>query len=252
MANSMKSVGTGDHHVICLHGWFGSADGWGYLPELIDDKTYTYHFPEMRGYGARASQTGEYTMREYATDALAAADEAGLESFSLVGHSMGGKVAASMMMQAPDKIRSLVGISPVAPAPVPLDADSEALFFGAAESADSRKMILDITTGNRYSDRWLSSMTAHSLDNSTVPAFSGALKSWVGDDYTAELGGPVAPILVFAGEHDPALSADVLRQTWLQMYPDVELVELAACGHYAMYETPIALVSAMEDFLDRN
>ncbi|MEO6955607.1 MAG: alpha/beta fold hydrolase, partial [Antricoccus sp.] len=174
MANSMKSVGTGDHHVICLHGWFGSADGWGYLPELVDTKTFTYHFPEMRGYGARASEAGDYTMREYATDALAAADDAGLKGFSLVGHSMGGKVAASMMMQAPEKIRSLVGISPVAPAPVPLDADSEALFFGAAQAPENRKMILDITTGSRYSDRWLSSMMQHSLDNSTVPAFSGA------------------------------------------------------------------------------
>lgn len=245
----MKSVGTGDHHVLCLHGWFGSAEGWGFMPELIDQTRYTYHFPEMRGYGARASQGGEYTMREYGADALAAADAAGLETFSLVGHSMGGKVAAAMMMQSPEKIRSLVGISPVSAAPVPLDADSESLFFGAAESADNRKMILDITTGNRYSDRWLSSMMQHSLDNSTVQAFSGAVRSWVGDDYTADLGGAVAPILVFAGEHDPALSADVLRQTWLQMYPAVELAELAACGHYAMYETPVALVSQLEDFL---
>jgi hypothetical protein len=29
MAGSYVRVGRGDHHVIALHGWFGSALGWG-------------------------------------------------------------------------------------------------------------------------------------------------------------------------------------------------------------------------------
>jgi hypothetical protein len=28
MAASYITVGSGDHHVIALHGWFGSALGW--------------------------------------------------------------------------------------------------------------------------------------------------------------------------------------------------------------------------------
>jgi hypothetical protein len=28
------SVGTGDHHVLTVHGWFGSARGWGSLPVI--------------------------------------------------------------------------------------------------------------------------------------------------------------------------------------------------------------------------
>jgi hypothetical protein len=33
VANSHVSVGSGDHHVLAVHGWFGSARGWGSLPE---------------------------------------------------------------------------------------------------------------------------------------------------------------------------------------------------------------------------
>ena len=55
---TVKTVGSGDHVVVCLHGWFGSADGWGFWPEVADPDRYTWVFPEMRGYGARLKFSG--------------------------------------------------------------------------------------------------------------------------------------------------------------------------------------------------
>lgn len=246
---TVKSVGTGEHAVVCLHGWFGSAEGWGYLPEVVDGSRFTYYFPEMRGYGARQGETGEFTMKEYAADAVAAADQAGLERFSVLGHSMGGKAAAMVLAQVPERVRALVGVCPVAPAPVPLDADGEALFFGAPESDDNRRGIIDFTTGNKHSGAWLDSMVAQSRANSTQEAFAGAVQSWVRDDYLAEFGRPETPIATVVGEHDPALSAEVMRQSWMQLCPDVTLMELPACGHYPMHEVPVALATVVESFL---
>ena len=53
------------------------------------------------------------------------------------------------------------------------------------------------------------------------------------------------------GEHDPALSAAVMEQTWLVFYPNAELEVLANAGHYPMFETPAALVASIEGFLDQ-
>lgn len=247
--STVKSVGSGAHAVLCLHGWFGSADGWGYLPEVVDGERFTYWFPEMRGYGARRGESGEYTMKEYAADALAAADDLGLERFSVLGHSMGGKAAAALLAQAPDRVRALVGVAPVAPAPVPLDDDGKALFFGAPESDENRRAIIDLTTGNRHSRAWLERMVRHSRESSTLEAFAGAVESWVNDDYLADVGRPETPIACFVGETDPALSAEVMRQSWMQIYPRVTLVELAAAGHYPMHETPVGLATQVEAFL---
>lgn len=245
----LTSVGDGDHAVLCLHGWFGSADGWGYLPSVVDRERFTYWFPEMRGYGARRDETGDYTMKEYAADALSAAEAIGLERFSVIGHSMGGKAAASLLAQAPDRVRALVGISPVPAAPVPLDEEGHALFFGAAEHDDNRRAIIDLTTGGRNSGAWLDAMVAASRAGSTREAFAGAVESWVNDDYLADLGRPETPIACIVGENDPALSAEVMRQSWMQIYPNVTLIELASCGHYAMHEAPVWLVTQVEAFL---
>jgi len=52
------------------------------------------------------------------------------------------------------------------------------------------------------------------------------------------------------GEHDPALSAAVVEQTFLQLHPDASLEVLADAGHHAVFETPLALPTRAERFLD--
>ena len=57
------------------------------------------------------------------------------------------------------------------------------------------------------------------------------------------------PLLVIAGEHDAALTPDVMRGTFLQWYPNAKLEVMANAGHYPMDETPVALVTSIERFL---
>jgi hypothetical protein len=45
----MTTVGNGPRRVLALHGWFGSARGWGGLPELIDTERFSYAFLDYRG-----------------------------------------------------------------------------------------------------------------------------------------------------------------------------------------------------------
>ena len=123
VASSYLTVGSGDHHVLAVHGWFGSARGWGSLPDFLDGSAYTYVFLDLRGYGDRQQVAGEYTMEEAAADALAVADELGWDRFSVLGHSMGAKVGHQMLLQAPGRVRRLVGLNAVPATAVPFDED---------------------------------------------------------------------------------------------------------------------------------
>ena len=67
--------------------------------------------------------------------------------------------------------------------------------------------------------------------------------------YEAWVQGQTLPVLVIAGEHDPALGAETCKATWLQHYPNATLEVMANAGHYPMDETPIALATAIERFL---
>ena len=59
----------------------------------------------------------------------------------------------------------------------------------------------------------------------------------------------MANAAITVGVHHPALSAEVMEQTWLVFYPNAELQVLANAGHYPMFETPAALVASIEGFL---
>jgi pimeloyl-ACP methyl ester carboxylesterase len=249
MVNAAVSVGSGEHRVLALHGWFGSARGWGALPDYLDGGSYTWAFMDLRGYGSRKDEPGEFTMREAAADALALADGLGWESFSLVGHSMTGQAIQHVLLAAPDRVRKMVAITPVPAVATPFDADGWALFSGAAENHGNRAAIINFTTGGRLTPAFVDHVVQHSADQSAVAAFAAYLESWAKDSFADQVQGNPAAVKVIVGEHDPALSAEVMEQTWLAFYPNAELDVLANAGHYPMLETPAALVASIEGFL---
>ena len=186
MASSYVTVGSGDHHVLAIHGWFGSARGWGSFPEFIDGSAYTYVFMNLRGYGDRRDTAGEFTADEAAADALAVADDLGWDRFSVVGHSMGAKFAHRVLLQAPDRVRKLVGLNSVPAGEMPMDTEGWALFSGAATEPRNRAAIIDFTTGNKLTKTFINHVVQHSLDNSTVEAFAAYLQAWAKSDFSAQ------------------------------------------------------------------
>src|ERR1019366_877741 len=126
MAHSPLTVGSGYHHVLALHGWFGSARGWGSLPDYLDGSAFTYVFMDLRGYGDRQQAGGEFTMASH-----------------------------QVLLQAPDRVRKLVGINPVPATSVPMDEQGCALSSGAAAQAGNRAAIIDFTTGNKLTKTFI-------------------------------------------------------------------------------------------------
>ncbi|MFJ9824995.1 alpha/beta fold hydrolase [Streptomyces sp. NPDC101160] len=241
--------GSGPRRALVLHNWFGDRTSFAPLREHLDGSAGTYAFLDCRGYGEAIDADGAYTMEEVAADALAVADDLGWDTFSVVGHSMGGKAAQLMLLDAPERVRSVIGISPVSAAGFPLDADTWELFAGAAENHGNRRAIIDNTTGGRYDDAWLSALVDRSVTRSSAVAFRAYLDSWSRSDFHERVRDNPAPVLLVVGAHDPALGADAMESTWLRWYPNARLTVLPDAGHYAPEETPKALADAIEAFL---
>ncbi|MEU2244451.1 MULTISPECIES: alpha/beta fold hydrolase [Streptomyces] len=241
--------GDGPGRALVLHNWFGDRTSFSPLRAHLDGALGTYAFVDCRGYGEARDIEGDYTMEEVAADALAVADDLGWDSFSVIGHSMGGKAAQLMLLDAPDRVRSLIGISPVSAAGFPLDGETWELFAGAADSPANRRAIIDNTTGGRYDDAWLSALVDRSVSRSSPIAFRAYLDSWSGPDFHERVRDNPTPVLLVVGAHDPALGTEAMEATWLRWYPNARLDVLKDAGHYAPEENPQALAEAIEAFL---
>lgn len=242
-------IGNGPVRVVALHGWFGSASGWGLLPELLDPEAWSVAFLDDRGYGARKDESGPFTIEQVAADAFALADQLGWDRFAVLGHSMGGVAALRVYADAPERVTAVLGVSPVPASGVPFDEQGRRLFENAAHDDDARATIINLTTGNRQSATWVRQVVAHSVAQSSREAFGAYLHSWSSADFAEELPRPSVPVVVAVGEHDPALGEDTAKATWLQQLPDARLDVLRGAGHYPMHETPVALFTSLETTL---
>ncbi|MFJ8551587.1 alpha/beta fold hydrolase [Streptomyces sp. NPDC093676] len=241
--------GDGAHKVFAVHGWFTDRAAYAAVLPDLDRATFTYALVDLRGYGAAKDAPGAFGTAEAAADLVGLADRLGWDRFSVIGHSMGGAVAQRLLARAPERLRRIVGISPVPAGGMRMPADQWELFADAAHKPQNRRIIIDVTTGGRAPAAWLDRMVARSLAHSDAKAFRTWLDSWAGEDFHTEVTGSAVPALAVAGALDPALTAGLLRETWMRWYPHGSLLELPSAGHYAMDEAPLDLIRAVEDFL---
>jgi pimeloyl-ACP methyl ester carboxylesterase len=198
--------------------------------------------------------TGDYSMPEIAADALALADELGLDRFHLVGHSMGGMATQRVLVDIDDRarVKSAVVVDPVPACGAQLEGDNWALFSGAIENDENRYNILDFTTGNRNTPQWINYMVARSRSTTTDEAFAGYLNAWAKEDFSEQIKGFKTPVLVCIGEHDHAFSSEVMKNTYLAWLPNAQLEVIANAGHYPMQEAPINLVCVIERYMHKH
>jgi pimeloyl-ACP methyl ester carboxylesterase len=71
--------------------------------------------PDLRGHGLSTRPDFGYHVSHHAGDMAAVLDDAGIESATVVGYSIGGGVALEMALTLPDRIAGLVLMSPVMP-----------------------------------------------------------------------------------------------------------------------------------------
>lgn len=247
---SVLIKGSGSHHVVVLNGWFGHAAGWGAFADYLDLNNYTWHFWNYRGYGDKQEDTGEFTLEEISADIVAYISTINAEKLSLLGHSMGGVFMQKVLADSTTPIASLIGVSAVAAAGTPFDEDSRKLFASAGQNTESRRAIIDFTSGSRQPAAWLNDLTESTVRNSTAEAVEKYFFAWANCNFADDLGTQDLPVYILTGDLDPAVTKTAVEAACSPIYPNLTVEELHDVGHYAIFEHPLGLAARVLRFLD--
>lgn len=251
MINYME-LGCGKEKVFFLHGWKIDSTCFNGLIPALDKIAFNYVFVDQRGYGKSKELPGPYTIQQVALDIIELADELKWENFHIIAHSMGGKVISRLMADVPERIKSAIGITPVPPVKLPFDEEAWKMFSSASSDPAVRKEVFRIATGNRLTETWYEMITAESMNASTPAAFAEYLDSWVNYEFYQDVQGCTVPLKILPGEHDADLTYELMKNTFGNWFENLEIIKLGNCGHYPMYEIPLALAAECESFITKH
>lgn len=96
--------------LVLIHGIGDSSATWA---ELIPDlaRTHTVLAPDLLGHGASDKPRADYSVAAYANGIRDLLTTLGIESATLVGHSLGGGVAMQFAYQFPERTERLILVS---------------------------------------------------------------------------------------------------------------------------------------------
>ena len=98
-----RELGTGPA-LICLHGLYGYGRNWFSLARQLQ-ASYRVILPDLRNHGA-SFHALQWNYEVMVQDLHQLCDALALESFSLLGHSMGGKLAMAYALDSAHAIKS--------------------------------------------------------------------------------------------------------------------------------------------------
>jgi pimeloyl-ACP methyl ester carboxylesterase len=106
-----ESRGTGGLPVLFAHSFAGDLTHWSTALEYLMRHRRAVAF-DFSGHGASPAALGRYSYEDLAKDIGAAADAQQLETFVLVGHSMGAAIATEYAARHASRVKALVLVDP--------------------------------------------------------------------------------------------------------------------------------------------
>ncbi|MDQ3575577.1 MAG: alpha/beta hydrolase [Actinomycetota bacterium] len=211
--------------------------------------------PDLKGFGSSDAPDDEsaYSMASYADEVAALLGTLDVDDVVVVGLSMGGYVAFSLLERHPALVRALVLADTRA------GRDSEEVLQRRSEQQQQVREQGTVAVIDTLLDTLLSGHTqelrpevvveARRLMDNPSAGFVGALEAMKSrPDATGRLGTIEVPTLVLVGDHDQPSPPEVARAMHEQI-PGSRFTVLPNSGHLTNLEVPDAFNQALGDFL---
>jgi N-formylmaleamate deformylase len=104
-----ERTGGANPPIVLLHGLTGSGATWAPIARALE-RDYDVVMPDARGHGESSAPTHGYTYDDHANDVIGLIRTLELDRPIVVGHSMGGLVAAVVASRA--RLRGLILVDP--------------------------------------------------------------------------------------------------------------------------------------------
>lgn len=244
---SYKKIGKGKPLVL-VHGYLGGQNMWKFQEELKHD--YELIMPSLAGYGESANLTAPSTIRENAEQVFELLNHLNIDTFYLLGHSMGGMIVQEMAALRPSRVEKLIcfGTGSIGVLPNRFETIEESRHkiktIGIKETRENiaKTWFVDYLKGEGYQ------LCLEEGAKATTQAALASLDAWDSWDGRRQLSEISSPTLILWSNKDR--SYDLNQQNILnQGIKNSRLEIIKDCAHNSHMEKPILVNNAIKQFL---
>ncbi len=234
--------------IVLIHGLFGSLSNLGMLARAFDQRTIIQLDVRNHGLSEHSEQMNYDLM---AQDVLVTLDELNIQKFSLIGHSMGGKISMKVAEKAENRVVRLIvlDITPFAYQENHHEQIFKALFAVQEAAPQSRlqateimkqfvreDMVIQFLLKSFTQGKWRFNLNA-------IFAHYSEILSW------NEISPYTNPVLFLRGGVSPYIHKPEHFEAIQQQFPNAEVKEILNAGHWLHAEKTDEVLLEIQNFL---
>lgn len=238
--------GDGDEPLVFIHGYTSSHKNWSDTLERLPSR-FTSYAIDLRGAGDSDRPGDGYTIPQFAEDIHLATRELGLDTFTLIGHSMGGGTGMRFAANYPERLRKLILVAPVPSDGIQIGDPSWRAKFNALRK--NTEMSLAVARQFQTRETPDAEMLRRIEDNQKWQddAYFSAAESMASLRLADAMSRLTVPTLMVVGDRDglrPANLADAQR------IPNCALHVFYRVGHEVPYDAGQGFTDLIADFVE--
>ncbi len=250
--------------LVIVHGLYGSSDNWINIGKRLSEK-HTVYMLDQRNHG-RSPFADTHTYNNLRDDLEEFFEQHNIEKATLLGHSMGGKVAMWFAADFPEKVKKLI-IADIAPKNYLLLKDDSQFYLHQnillamqeidfskiksrndvddfmAEKLDNkqiRQFLLKNVVIDKNTKQYKWRVNAEVLYDYLEEIVSGVNKNWLDDRI------PVTsyPVIFIRGMKSKYILPED-EKLINEIYPDSRIIDIPDAGHWLHAEQPEKFMQAV-------
>jgi pimeloyl-ACP methyl ester carboxylesterase len=238
--------GAGSPSLVFLHYFAGSLQSWAHVSGALSS-TCRCLSVDLPGFGC-SPPLPAYSVHAVAQVVARFIADLRLDSYVLVGHSMGGKLALACAAARPPGLAGLVLVAPSPPSPEPMDeSERNRLLASHGDHASAEQTLHTITRRSLPAE----DVAACIADNllTSPEAWRWWLAQGSREDITALAGQVTCPVLVLSGSDDPVIAPSVIEDDVMPRLADAARIEITGVGHLLPLEATQEVAGALRTFV---
>ena len=238
-------TGKGETALVFLHYFGGAGRTWQPVIENLQEM-YRCIAIDLLGFGDSPKPDTLPTANDSRDAVLEVLENLQLSRFTLIGHSMGGKIALAVAAVQPLGLSNVLLFAPSPPTPEPMSDEDRKTLQEAFGNEEKIREHLKKITASPIEPALFDATVADNLKASEA-AWNGWLEVGSKEDISADMTRVQVPLKVVGGSEDKSLNITFLQAELSKYFTNASFAEVKNSGHLLPLEKTEEVVAIIQN-----